>query len=250
MIKRLVKLGLPKFPKLARVSFKILLGVALIAFFSHYQPALKFPPFKKNAVLAQSMQTQSILAESLPFAPLLPHPGYLSTRYSSFHPGIDIATGLGMPIHPIAKGKVTDAGFNFWGLGLVVSVEHENGYKSLYAHMGRTYVSKGQVVNPEETLGEVGLTGHTSGPHTHLEISKDGKTIDPLALLPKIDDMPKLEYLTPVVGYIAPVLIPGTSTTQPTQVSLTANQTTNIVNETKTTVTEKINLTEQIKKSL
>ncbi len=198
MIKRQPKIRLSRLSKFPRLSFKIFLGVALFAFFSNYQPALKFPPIQKNHVLAQTLQSQSIQAESLPFAPALPHPGYLSTKYSNFHPGVDIATGLGMPIHPIAKGKVVDSGFNFWGLGLTVSIEHENGYRSLYAHMGKTFVIAGTQVNPEDTIGEVGLTGYTSGPHTHLEITKEGKTIDPLALLPKIDDMPKLEYLTPV----------------------------------------------------
>ncbi len=197
MVKRAPAKALPKFPA-ARFSFKIFLGIVLITFFSNYQPTLKFPPIQKNYVLAESLQTQNIKAESLPFTLKLPHPGYLSTRYSSFHPGVDIATGLGMPIHPIANGVVADAGFNFWGLGLIVLVEHENGYKSLYAHMGKTYVNKGQEVSTEDTLGEVGLTGHTSGPHTHLEISKDGKTIDPSILLPKIDEAPKIEYLTPV----------------------------------------------------
>lgn len=191
MIKRPPKKGLSRFPRSSKFFLKILLGVFVLGFFLEYQPALNFPPQRKPAVYAQTEQTQTIQAESLPFAPQLPHPGYLSTRYSSFHPAVDIATGLGMPIHPIAKGVVIDAGYNFWGLGLTVLIEHENGYTSLYAHMGKTYVSKGQTVSTEDTLGEVGLTGHTSGPHTHLEISKDGKTIDPLAILPKIDDMPK-----------------------------------------------------------
>lgn len=260
MVKRPQNKGLSRIPRFARISSKFLLGVALIAFFSNYQPALRFPPLQKNMVLADSSQSQTIQAESLPFIPQLPHPGYLTTRYSSFHPGVDIATGLGMPIHPIAKGKVVDSGYNFWGLGLTVTVEHENGYKSLYAHMGKTYVLNGQAVNPEDTLGEVGLTGHTSGPHTHLEIYKDGKSIDPLLLLPKIDEMPKPEYLTPVAGYTAPVSNPQVSTTssnsqthlspQPSSANQTINQTVNTVNETKAQVADKAALSEQIKKSL
>src|SRR5205823_5385158 len=91
----------------------------------------------------------------------LPHPGYLTTPYSSYHPGIDIATGLGMPIHPIGKGTVVDVGFNFWGLGLTVTVDHGQGYKSLYAHMGKIYVNKSQQVSKADILGEVGLTGRT-----------------------------------------------------------------------------------------
>lgn len=120
----------------------------------------------------------------------LPHPGYITTPFSSYHPGIDICTGLGMPIHPIANGVVINASYTFWGLGLVVEVDHGNGYKSLYAHMGKIYVQKGQQVDTSSMLGEVGLTGNTTGPHTHLELSYNDQKIDPRPLLPEIRNYP------------------------------------------------------------
>lgn len=135
-------------------------------------------------------QTGEIVAQSFSKPPILPHPGYLSTRFSSYHPGIDIATGLGMPIHPITDGEVTEAGRDFWGLGNFVVVDHQNGFKSKYAHMGKIYVKVGDKVTRENTLGEVGLTGHTSGPHTHLEVTRNGNFVDPEALLPEIPNMP------------------------------------------------------------
>jgi murein DD-endopeptidase MepM/ murein hydrolase activator NlpD len=65
----------------------------------------------------------------------------------------------------------------------------------LYAHMGRIYVTKDQKVGENAIIGTVGLTGFTSGPHTHLEITLAGKYIDPLTILPPVDDQPKEEFL-------------------------------------------------------
>lgn len=100
---------------------------------------------------------------------------------------MDLATPLGTEIHPVAEGVVSQVGFDIWGLGLMVVVDHAGGYQSLYAHMGKIDVKVGDKVSDDSILGVVGLTGHTSGPHTHLQISKDGKNIDPLTVLPKIN---------------------------------------------------------------
>lgn len=135
-------------------------------------------------------QEGEVVAQSFSKPLVLPHPGYLSTRFSSYHPGIDIAAGLGMPIHPITDGEVTIVGRDLFGLGNFVEVSHQNGFRSKYAHMGRVFVRVGDKVTEENILGEVGLTGYTSGPHTHLEITRDGKFIDPQALLPEIPDIP------------------------------------------------------------
>ncbi|OGE43872.1 hypothetical protein A3B45_02475 [Candidatus Daviesbacteria bacterium RIFCSPLOWO2_01_FULL_39_12] len=166
--------------------------VALIIFyFGGYYPILSFPPVKSSKALAETnVQNDQIVTASFPQPVILPHVGYLSTRFSSWHPGVDIATGLGMPIHPITAGVVEQANYNLWGYGNNVVVTHPNGFKSMYAHMGKVFVSKDQTVTTETVLGEVGLTGFTSGPHTHLEVTYQGKAIDPLTILPSIPDMP------------------------------------------------------------
>lgn len=186
-------------------KLKIKLGALLLCltFLLNYHPAFTFPPVQRNIVYAQISQEQQVNPQASPVTFQLPHPGYITTTFSSFHPGIDLCSGLGMPIKPIAKGLVTEAGFNFFGLGLMVEVEHEGGYKSLYGHMGKIFVTKGQKVEAESFLGEIGMTGHTSGPHTHLEVSKDGKKINPLLILPEIrkypqeEDFVRLESATP-----------------------------------------------------
>lgn len=186
MFKGLPVLVLPKFPKFAKISSKIALGVVSAIFFSGYQPALQIPPVSKSETRAQAQQTQNIQVSQLPISFQLPHPGYLSTKYSTYHPGIDLATGLGMPVKPISGGTVADTGYSFIGYGLMVVIDHGHGYKSLYAHLGKTYVKKNQQIGSDNYIGEVGLTGHTTGPHTHLEVLKDGKNVDPLAYLPTI----------------------------------------------------------------
>lgn len=171
-----------------------LILVIFISFtFSGYYPSITFPPIKQSTVSAQVLEQKGEVIPSSFSKPLiLPHPGYLSTRFSNFHPGVDIAAGLGMPVHPIIDGVIIEVGHDFFGLGNYVVVDHENGFKSKYAHLGKIYVKTGDKVSSENTLGEVGLTGHTSGPHTHLEITLNGNYIDPQKLLPEIPDMPKI----------------------------------------------------------
>lgn len=175
-------------------SFRKLLpkivGLSLLIFLSGYQPVWSVPPIKRSTVQADFSQTQLIKAVALSDTFSLPHPGYISTHFSSWHPGVDIASGLGMPIHPILKGKVIDVTSGFFGLGHFVTVKHESGYKSTYGHMGKIYVKLGDQVEKSAILGEVGLTGNTSGPHTHLEITHNGSYVDPETLLPTPPPLP------------------------------------------------------------
>lgn len=185
-----IKLGFPK-----KVVWLTIISFILLNFLGFY-PTFDFPPVKKSQALAQGLEQKGEVIPSSFSKPLnLPHPGYLSTRFSSFHPGIDIASGLGMPIHPIIDGTVERVGHDIFGLGNYVVVAHEKGFKSTYAHMGRIFVRPEDKISSENTLGEVGLTGHTSGPHTHLEISLNGDYIDPQKLLPELPDMPILDTL-------------------------------------------------------
>lgn len=175
---------LNKFTKLTIISFVLLTLLG-------YYPTFSIPPVKRSLVLASYQeQKEEVIASSFAKPLILPHPGFLTTRFSAYHPGIDIAIGLGMPIHPIIEGQVSEVGRDFFGLGNFVEISHQNGFKSKYAHLGKIYVKVGDQVNQENILGEVGLTGRTSGPHTHLEITRNGQYIDPQALLPEIPDLP------------------------------------------------------------
>ncbi|MBI4039905.1 M23 family metallopeptidase [Candidatus Daviesbacteria bacterium] len=181
-------------------KYSKLVGLGILTLYLlGYQPTLAIPPIKKVSVQAQGLtQTQVIEADKLAHPFNTPFKGYLTTRFSSWHPGIDIATGLGMPIRPITDGTVTSVEYGFWGLGHEVTVDHGHGYRSTYGHMGRVFVKVGDQITSTSIIGEVGLTGHTSGPHTHLEITKNSRYIDPETILPSISTIPEPEFFTAV----------------------------------------------------
>lgn len=184
------------FRKLTRNFAKISFISLSLLFFSGYYPIWDFPPVKQSAALAQEInvneQKEEIIASSFPQPIILPHPGYLSTKFSHFHPGVDIAASLGMSIHPITQGIIEEVNIGFWGYGNHVVVSHPNGFKSLYGHMGKVLAKKGQEVTTDTLLGEVGMTGLSSGPHTHLEITRNGKYVNPQLILPEISTIQSL----------------------------------------------------------
>lgn len=98
------------------------------------------------------------------------------------HKGVDLASRTGNKIKTMAKGKVTRAEFTK-GYGNLVVVDHGNGFVTKYAHMHKIYVKKGEYVNDETVLGEVGSTGRSTGPHLHYEVLFQGKNVDPMPFI-------------------------------------------------------------------
>ena len=104
-------------------------------------------------------------------------------RRISFHTGIDIAVPYGSPFQAADGGEVIFSGW--WdGYGKCVIVDHGHGYTTLYGHMSRIYVKESQVVDKGTTLGLVGSTGYSTGPHLHFEVRVNGKPTNPRAYLP------------------------------------------------------------------
>lgn len=89
------------------------------------------------------------------------------------HLGIDIKGNLGDAVHTIDNGVVVYAGWNDWGYGNMVVVDHGEGWQSLYAHMATINVSCGQEVYRGDTIGTVGDTGMANGAHLHFELRND-----------------------------------------------------------------------------
>lgn len=176
-----------------------LAGLFLISLYlTGYHPVATLPPIQKSTVLAETFSQEQII-EAVSFSEpfVIPHPGYISSRFTPWHPGLDIATGLGMPIHPINKGIVAEIIRGWLGLGHYVVVDHEHNLRSTYGHMGQIYVRKGDSVTTSSILGTVGMTGRTTGPHTHLEITLNGQFINPEKILPDLPDWPKWEKSAP-----------------------------------------------------
>lgn len=96
------------------------------------------------------------------------------------HTGIDIGAGYGTPILAAADGVVTTAAYDAGGYGNYIIIDHGNGNMTLYAHMIQMSVSVGQTVTQGQTIGFVGSTGMSTGPHLHFEVYVGGTRVDPL----------------------------------------------------------------------
>lgn len=104
---------------------------------------------------------------------------------STNHYGIDIAGGLGDAIYASDNGVVVYSGWNNWGYGYVVVIDHGGGWQTLYAHMSSINVGCGQSVYQGGVIGAFGSTGNSSGPHLHFEmLSESYGKVNPWNFLP------------------------------------------------------------------
>jgi murein DD-endopeptidase MepM/ murein hydrolase activator NlpD len=98
------------------------------------------------------------------------------------HSGIDLKGERGAPVRAINHGQVVLTDDHFF-TGLTVVIDHGGGIQSMYFHLNRIAVQKGQVARKGQTIGFVGSTGRATGPHLHWGIRMNGARIDPLLLL-------------------------------------------------------------------
>ena len=100
------------------------------------------------------------------------------TGKKEMHEGLDFAGKLGTPVSSIAAGIVTWSGPRY-GYGNMVEISHGNGYITRYAHNKRNLVSVGDKVSKGEVIALMGSTGHSTGPHVHIEVIHNGILVDP-----------------------------------------------------------------------
>lgn len=97
----------------------------------------------------------------------------------SLHTGVDLRASTGTKVYAANKGSVTTSGYSSaWGNYIIIS--HGGGITTLYAHLSKRSVSKGDTVKQGDIIGYSGNTGYSTAPHLHFEISKNGKTYNPL----------------------------------------------------------------------
>jgi len=105
------------------------------------------------------------------------HPIYKTMK---FHAGMDFSAKTGTPIYATGDGKISKVQRSRRGYGNHVVINHGYGYKTLYAHMSKYIVKRGQNVKRGDVIGYVGNTGTSVAPHLHYEVHKDGKKMNPV----------------------------------------------------------------------
>jgi len=143
---------------------------------------------RAHAVLIKSTCTQETMAFAWPVS------GMITQGYWWGHQALDIGAPYGRDVLAAADGRVSFVGWTNTGYGYLISLEHDQGYSTYYAHLSRMYVAQGEAVSRGQAIGAVGSTGNSTGPHLHLEIHRDDVRLDPLVYLS--DDPDKVDWKT------------------------------------------------------
>jgi len=109
---------------------------------------------------------------------ILPVIGSVSKKFSEDHDGVDFAAPINEPVFNTADGTVEFAGSKD-DLGNSITILHGNGFSTTYSHLQKIYVKNKQYVRKGETIGTVGMTGNTTGPHLHYQILLNGEPVNP-----------------------------------------------------------------------
>ena len=104
-------------------------------------------------------------------------------KVERFHEGVDMAAPQGTPIYAAKSGKVTTTSYQAGGAGYYVSINHGDGFASIYMHMTNYIVKPGQHVSTGQVIGYVGSTGGSTGPHLHFGISYKGTYVNPMSYI-------------------------------------------------------------------
>jgi murein DD-endopeptidase MepM/ murein hydrolase activator NlpD len=142
----------------------------------------------ENVILARDLKKQ-IHPEGRPVTQ-----GFISSYFGeredpftgreAYHKGVDFAGSTGADVIAVAAGVVTWAGERS-GYGTLVEINHGDGYVTRYAHNERTLVQVGDTVKRGEKIALMGSTGHSTGPHVHFEVLRNGRQVNPLTFVGK-----------------------------------------------------------------
>lgn len=139
---------------------------------------------KAAAAKAAAAQAQRERAMAAAHRWVSPVSGYSLTsgfgfRWGKMHPAQDLACPVGSPVHALSSGTVVFAGWSTEGYGNFVKIRYWDGTVSWMAHNSRLLVSVGDEVTPGQVVAYSGDTGHSTGPHVHLEIHPEGGSAVP-----------------------------------------------------------------------
>lgn len=105
------------------------------------------------------------------------HPFY---KVFKMHSGIDFTAPLGTDVYATGNAVVESVHNNLRASGITITLKHNNGYRTMYAHLLKANVSQGMQVKRGDVIGLVGNSGRTTAPHLHYEVHKDGHTVNPI----------------------------------------------------------------------
>lgn len=147
----------------------------------YYQgPDGKIGYYDQDGNSAQKMFLKAPLAFKYISSPFTTGKRYIKAfNVSTGHRAVDYAATYGTPIRSVGDGTIVLAGWN-GPYGQMVSVRHNSTYQTNYGHMSKIAVKRGQKVTQSQTIGYVGSTGFSTGPHLHYEMIKNGTKINPL----------------------------------------------------------------------
>lgn len=103
------------------------------------------------------------------------------------HQGIDLVVPEGTPVHAACAGVVAYAGEKLRGYGRLLIVRHAAGLSTVYAHNRELLVAEGTPVQRGQLIARSGKTGRVTAPHLHFELRREGRAIDPLPFLPRLN---------------------------------------------------------------
>ncbi|MEZ4893779.1 MAG: M23 family metallopeptidase [Saprospiraceae bacterium] len=112
-------------------------------------------------------------------------------KFKKFHAGLDFPARTGTAIQASGDGTVVETGWHH-GYGNCVKISHGYGYQTLYGHMSKITIKKGQKVKKGQKIGEVGDTGLSTAPHLHYEVHYKGNPINPINFC--MDNLTPQEY--------------------------------------------------------
>ena len=154
------------------------------------EEGLKKDDLEENKELKQKSEVSQGFLAAVPN--IEPTEGWITRKFvaqqndtEQIHLGVDFAATSGTLIRSTARGVVEDI-FNDTYFGLIVVIKHGYGFITRYGHCSQVLVAKGDHVERGQTIALVGNTGRSSAPHLHYEVFKDGKNVDPLEYIIRI----------------------------------------------------------------
>lgn len=144
------------------------------------EPQLQLPA---EYFTAQSIYDQPLTTEERKFLVPVDNLKYKGQDYHNGHLAYDLNAPIGTPVKAFTAGQVFKIEDGQFGLGKYIILDHGDQLFSVYAHLQTFNVTISQVVNTGDTIGFIGMTGHTTGPHLHFEIHDQGAAINPKTYL-------------------------------------------------------------------